>query len=135
MSRRVRCPGCNGDMDARSQVCRFCRRRALELGIRAVLEQAAGPRPRVTQITPGQIRAFYGKAHALAQMRSVTTEDVHDLMLEWATTTFIPPASFKSVKELDELQANDVLTHMAGEIARSRRAVDAPEEESSGTLS
>lgn len=105
------CPGCGGEKTPRSKLCRSCRRRAIDVGVAAVIRaRAERDVEHERQLTPGQLRAFYGKATALAEAAGWSKTKAHDVALEDASRRFARVIT--SVKQLDVLEANEVLDWM-----------------------
>lgn len=103
------CPACGGNKTPRAHLCQACRRRAIEVGVAAVIrahtvKESADPDD---QITPGQIRALHGKAARLDRLNGRARRETHDAALAHATQLFGRQVS--SVKDLDQLEANLIL--------------------------
>ena len=116
------CPGCGGAKTRRARICASCRRRAIELGVQAVLETAGrGPQPDVEMIGPRQVSAFYAKTDELDRILERPYRTGHDLALERASEHFGRPIT--SVNELAYAEASWVLDRLSEQVAAAKSAL------------
>ena len=118
MSER-RCPGCNGKISPKAQLCASCRRDANAIGA-SVVERvgtsavAQPPAPAMRDRTPGQGRAYHGKCGTLARLRGTTPQEIKRSALEQASRMF--RREIDSSKAMNEDEMSEILDWLDDEI-------------------
>jgi hypothetical protein len=120
---RVPCPGgCGGTMAKGSILCRRCRRSAITVGVRALVDRAAGTaRPAEPSLTDGQRRAIHAKANELDDLHDAPRRTYRTLALEKASEEF--GRSIESVNDLTQAEASWVLDRLEERIAAAEASI------------
>lgn len=125
---KVDCPGCSKKMTRGATLCVRCRKRAIRIGVRAVLEQktrAPEPPPGEERIAAKQRGAFFAKGRDIAQMVGVDEDTIHDEYLAIAAERF--RRDITSVNHLSYLEAGEILDEMRDRIRAGKAAYALPE--------
>jgi hypothetical protein len=109
---RVECPGCGKKMAKGSRLCGACRRRAIGVGVEAIVATKGKEKP--NRLTDGQRRAFYGKANDLDELFNEQPGTFKAHALSEASKQF--HRSIESVNDLSEAEASWVLDKMTEDL-------------------
>lgn len=113
------CPGCGDQKTRRARLCASCYRRAVSVGVQALLESAErGSRPAVEMISPRQRSAIYARTDELDRLLERPYRHGHDVVLQQASVQF--SRTIKSVNELSYDEASWVLDQLALELAAAK---------------
>lgn len=116
------CPGCSKPKTKRARLCADCRRRAVSIGVKALLETAErGHAPAIERIGPRQVSAFYGKADELDRILERPHRTGHNLALEQASREF--SRRITSVNDLSYAEASWILDQLSAEVAAAKGAL------------
>jgi hypothetical protein len=116
------CPACSKPKTKRAQLCADCRRRAVSIGVKSLLEVAErGHGPAIELINSRQISAFYGKAAELDRILDRPFRTGHNLALAKASAEF--NRRIESVKDLSYEEASWILDELSAEVAATKAAL------------
>ena len=115
------CPACGRPKTRRATLCRTCRKRAVVIGVKALLDRGDGDRPAVRMISPGQRGALFGRAQEIDELLDLRYRATHDESLEAASAEF--GRKIGSVNELSFEETSWVLDRLGEQLAALKEAI------------
>lgn len=116
------CPGCGRKKTKRAQLCARCRRLAIEIGVRAVVERKARSVEQLP-MNSRQKAAFHGKCSELDRLRGLEPGSSKEAALERAEQ--IVGRTFDSLSEWTYDEASLVLDYLEAEVRAAKLAAAA----------